>query len=564
MASILARNIHGRTYYYYQRSWRAKEGSGKTRGTGRSKVMTEQIYLGSAEDVLQKIQANQSPEEVQHLTFGLEAAAVQVVRELNLVEAIDRCVPKRAQGLSIGQYLVVAAINRIARPTSRAGIADWCNHSVIPRLMDLPKGLLSSQNFWDAFDKVRAPHQEEADLSEDTVLSIQHEIWMSLLQRYNLHLDTFLYDTTNLFTFLDRQTDSELVRYAHSKDGKAGKRCLGLALMQNLHGDFPMFHLAYAGNMADARLFPTVLQKLTDSYSALCRSAQGATLVFDKGNNSEANIRQTVTGHRMRIIGSLAPNHVQDLMRKNQRSYNLRIAGFPAFSVLREVFGFPGRVVVTFNGKLCRRQHIRFDENLDKTEKMLKEELGKIRSGSSKSKMEERIRKILGKSRYGRFFTVAIRGRRFKGIDLKRNKALIQARRQRFGKTVIFTTDASMKPEEVVGLYRKRGKIEQTFRLGKDPAGIPFRPVHAWTDSKIRVFSFICVLALLIWRVMQWKLKLVGMPMSDKVLKKELADIREVVLVWGPKKVENRLSTCSSVQAELITALGIGHLAPSG
>lgn len=564
MASILARNIHGRTYYYYQRSWRAKESGGKTRGSGRSKVKTEQIYLGSAEDVLQKIQANQSPKEIQHLTFGLEAAAVQVVRELNLVEAIDRCVPKRAQGLSIGQYLVVAAINRICRPTSRAGIADWCGHSVLPRLMDLPKGLLSSQNFWDAFDKVRTPNQVEADLSEDTVLSIQHEIWMSLLQRYNLHLDTFLYDTTNVFTFLDRQTESELVRYAHSKDGKAGKRCLGLALMQNLHGDFPMFHLAYAGNMADARLFPTVLQKLTDSYAALCRSAQGATLVFDKGNNSEKNIRQAVGGHKMRIIGSLAPHHVQDLMQKNQRSYNLRIAGLPAFTVSREVFGFPGRVVVTFNEKLCRRQQVRFDENLDKTEKLLREALEKIRPGTSKPKMEERIRDIMKKNRYGRFFTVEIRGRRFKAIELMRNKVLIQERRQRFGKTVIFSTDSSMTPEDVVGLYRKRGKIEQTFRLGKDPSGIPFRPVHAWTDSKIRVFSFICVLALLIWRVMQWKLRQAGMLMSDKILKKELADIREVVLVWGPHKVENRLSTCSSVQVELVTTLGIGHLTPSG
>jgi len=564
MASILGRTIHGRVYYYFQRSWRAKDSPGKTRGTGPSKVMTEQIYLGSAEDVLQKIQANQSPKEVRHLTFGLEAAAVQVARELDLVAIIDRCVPKRAQGLSVGQYLVVAAINRIADPSSRAGIADWCRRSALPRLMELPRGLMSSQNFWDAFDKVRAPHQEKADLSEDTILAIQEGIWENLLDRYDLPLDPLIYDTTNVFTFLDRQTPSDLVKYAHSKDGKQGKRCLGIALMQNLVGDFPFFHLAYAGNMGDARLFPTAIQKLTERFTALCRSARGVTVVFDKGNNSAINIQEAVNDRKMRVLGSLVPAHVQDLMRKNRRSYTLRAGGLPAFTVKREVFGLPCRVVVTFNDRLHQRQMTRFDENLDKTEKILNEEIAKIRPKAKKQVIEQRARAILRRHRNGRLFEVTVRGRRFKTITLTRNAALIQARRQRFGKTVIFSTDPSMTPEEMVALYRKRGRIERTFRLAKDPAGIPFRPVHAWTDSKIRVFAFICVLALLIWRVMQWKLKLVGLAMSDRVLRKELADIREAILVWGPQKAECRLSACSSIQQELITALGIAHLAPSG
>ncbi len=121
-----------------------------------------------------------------------------------------------------------------------------------------------------------------------------------------------------------------------------------------------------------------------------------------------------------------------------------------------------------------------------------------------------------------------------------------------------------MTAEEMVTLFRKRGRIERTFRLAEDPAGIPFRPVHPWTDSKIRGFAFICVLALLIWRVIQWKLKSAGLAMSDRVLRKELADIREVILVWGRQKAECRLTACSSIQRDLIPALGIAHLAPSG
>ena len=53
----------GRQYhYYYRHSWRIKvdgsqDGSqeGKTRGSGPSRVMTQNIYLGKAGDIVRKI-----------------------------------------------------------------------------------------------------------------------------------------------------------------------------------------------------------------------------------------------------------------------------------------------------------------------------------------------------------------------------------------------------------------------------------------------------------------------------------------------------------------------------
>ncbi len=85
MASILGRTISGRVYSYFQRSWRAKETPGKTNRTGPSKVMTKQIYLGSAEDILQKIQANQSPKEA-ILAWGPQKAE----RRLTACSSIQR------------------------------------------------------------------------------------------------------------------------------------------------------------------------------------------------------------------------------------------------------------------------------------------------------------------------------------------------------------------------------------------------------------------------------------------------------------------------------------------
>lgn len=49
----------GKKYcYYYRHSYRIKldsSGGGKTRGSGPSRVVTQNIYLGKAEDIVRKI-----------------------------------------------------------------------------------------------------------------------------------------------------------------------------------------------------------------------------------------------------------------------------------------------------------------------------------------------------------------------------------------------------------------------------------------------------------------------------------------------------------------------------
>ena len=55
---IYKKTIKGNTYYYYQENYREKitatttaEISGKTKGTGKSRVKSKSIYLGTAEQI---------------------------------------------------------------------------------------------------------------------------------------------------------------------------------------------------------------------------------------------------------------------------------------------------------------------------------------------------------------------------------------------------------------------------------------------------------------------------------------------------------------------------------
>jgi hypothetical protein len=59
MGTIISKKRGKKTYYYYQEVYREKlhdEHSGTVRGTGKSKVHTRSIYLGTAEDILRCVQ----------------------------------------------------------------------------------------------------------------------------------------------------------------------------------------------------------------------------------------------------------------------------------------------------------------------------------------------------------------------------------------------------------------------------------------------------------------------------------------------------------------------------
>ena len=57
--------------------------------------------------------------------FADIAALFDIAQRLDLVQLLDSILPaKRRQGLSTGQYLLLAAINRAVSPTSKLQIAD--------------------------------------------------------------------------------------------------------------------------------------------------------------------------------------------------------------------------------------------------------------------------------------------------------------------------------------------------------------------------------------------------------------------------------------------------------
>ena len=73
------------------------------------------------------------------------------------------------------------------------------------------------------------------------------------------------------------------------------------------------------------------------------------------------------------------------------------------------------------------------------------------------------------------------------------------------GMLLVETTDLSSPPEEIIHRYKELAEIERGWRALKST--LLLRPVHHWTEDRIKAHVFICVLALQIERLMRNRLK---------------------------------------------------------
>jgi len=102
--------------------------------------------------------------------------------------------------------------------------------------------------------------------------------------------------------------------------------------------------------------------------------------------------------------------------------------------------------------------------------------------------------------------------------------------------------------------------VETIFRDMNNEDVTPMRPVYHWTDQKMLVHAFICVLGLLLVRVLQYKLKKENYKLPVEMLLEELRDVRCMIAVTKEGKIQKLLSKFSSVQENLYHLLDLNEI----
>jgi transposase len=566
MASIIKKTVHGHAYYYARECRRVD---------GKPKIVWQK-YLGRAEDLITAVTRPQTaaptqPREASVTEFGASAALFDLACRLRLVEYIDQHVPKaRAAGPSVGTYLLVAALNRCLAPRSKAQIGDWFAGTALRRLVPVRASQLTSQRYWDNMDRV----------TPQAIVAIERDLTAHLVQAFHLDVRQVLFDATNFFTFIDTFNERcTLAQRGKSKEGRASLRIIGLALLVAADGHVPLCHHTYPGNQPDAPTFAGLTDELVARHQLVAAGVERVTLVFDKGNNSEDNLR-ALADTPYHFIGSLVPTQHPDLLAVPARRFrSLAEAGFPLVSAYRtqkEVFGQERTVVVTYNEALFVAQSRTLLREIAKRQQRLQAlqtqlhrwHQGAVHGGKppTVAGTQKKVAGWLAARHLKDLFavTVAAGAQGLPTLTYRfRQKAWGRLQRTLLGKTILFTDNDDWTDAAIVRGYRGQHHVETAFRNLKNPHYLALRPQHHWTDQKIKVHVFCCVLALTLCSLLRRELCGRGMDHSIPALLAELSQIREVAVIYPPTEssglptIRTTLSQLSDSQQALYKALDL-------
>lgn len=521
---------------------------------GKPRIV-KQWYLGTIEKIIAMAEgsAKEEPRQIDCVQEGAIAALFNIAEELGAREIVNQYSTKRKQGMSVGDYVLIVALNRAIAATSKSKIAQWVDTTALNRYMPIQKGKLESQNFWDHFDKLDA----------EAINRIGDAIAKRVIEVEKIPLDTLVYDTTNYYNYLDVLTPSELSRTTKSKVGRHSLRHVGLALAVDRDHGIPLFNRLYPANAHDATVMKGLIDDIFEQINHTVSDKKGITLVFDKGNNSEALIAR-LDESRHHFVGSRSPYHHKDLCRIPIEQYaeaTLRNGDtLPAYEPSKEIYGRKRRVIVVYNEATFQRQLRRMERNLERAKAELSFFKRKAKDADGRSTMDSMMRQARDiTDQYGVTGLLDIdiqeEVRRFR-ISARKNVAAIENAKARFGKQVLFTNRESLTIAEVIDLYRDRSIVEDAFRITKSDYWVKMDPVFHWTDSKIRVHALTCMIALLLTRVAHKRARAKGFMYSAERMLELLALVRTAVLFY-PKSAKAVRVRCSisKEQEALLTAL---------
>ncbi len=564
--SLTTKVKKGRPYLYWVRSARV---DGKPR-------IVEQIYLGPRDRVLQEIhdhytgKADSTPElrRVQVRTFGGPALLWRLAADWGLAALIDRHVPPAPPqvrtSLSVGQYLVLAAVNRALDPHSKRSFTGWYRGTVLERACPAQPWELTSQRFWDHMHLV----------SEEHIQEIQRGLLASLATRFPVGGTALLYDTTNYYTFISTFNErSELAQRGHNKQKRGDLRQVSLSLVVDEAVGLPLFHEMYTGNRVDVTQFGEVVGRLQQHFGTLLGGEERRlTLVFDKGNVSKPNLAQLTAGG-FSYVGAVQLGWAGALATLPLSEYEpLRLEDGTRVKVLRrcyEVLGEERTVVLVFSPSFYWEQR----RSLNRLQGIAEQKLGMLREevaaavAAGKPKRAAAVEKeAVGITRQDRLkdyvrLVIEKQGEHAVGMgwswDLAKKREI---QRRYFGKTALITDREEWGSGQVIHAYRSQYLVEDCFRVSKSRSPGMWWPMHHWTDSKVRVHALCCHLALLLLRLAGSGLRRGGVSLSVSEMVERLNGIDEAFVVYANGAGQRVIAEMTPEQAEVFEALGLGCL----
>jgi transposase len=569
MASLQRVKVRGHTY------WRVVE-SKRVNGKPRPIVV---VHLGKADDLLARLRSADTLKIRSH-SHGAVAALFRVAEKLDFVGTIDRQLaasgrrvrrpvpgarakPRRNDGLSVGQSLLLATIGRTCQATSKRGFSRWAQTTTLGEVASVDVARLTSQHFWDQMEQ----------LPVETIAPIERELVQRAIKLFDLPLDTLLYDATNFFTFIDSTNHRpKLPSRGKNKQKRHDLRQLGVAVLCTRQHGIPLWHQLYGGQLPDAKSFPEAISALRQRLVELDRDLDSLTLVYDKGNTSKAN-QELVDATPLHYVAAVSAHSQRELINEaNPKMQEVALGPenkVMAYRTRKVILGAERTVVVLRSEQLLEGQKrgvlqhvacaVRWFDEMDQTLKR-----GKQRRDRARIQRDIETR-LMGRQSLGQVMKFKLEQHQGKlTLDYSfDHKAFDHLAEHWFGRLVLFTDHDDWSTADIIRAYRGQSHVEAVFAHLKDPVHIALRPQYHWTDQKLHVHVLTCIMGYLLACLLHLQAQRTrSYPYDMERLIEDLGTLRRATVLRrsgkkGRMRLTRQLEECSPEMESLLRSLEV-------
>lgn len=531
--------IKGKKYHYLEE---------RTKIKGKS-IRTWQRYLGPADKIKDFYENNKGELDIKSKSFGSISAMLSIAEELNLKGIISSIVPDNNYKLSIYQHIIMQSICRFNKPLSRKASIKWFKNSILPLLWR--KDFQSPQTIFNQFDKV-------VNNIENKIPKVEEELCKVLLEK-RIKPSTLIWDPTNFFTYIEK--GENLPKKGASKEKRFDKNIINLGLVVS-EQNIPLMHVVYDGNKKESDIITNITELIHERLKKFDFDIENIIFVFDKGNNSKENIPKIK--EKFHFVGSLKMNQMSYLLDIPLSKFEVLYTNkkgnlMKGFRTKEKIYGEEYSVVVTHNEKGERKQRERTESSIKK----ITEKFQEIEDGFKKNKKGKKT-KIKGlSSRINDFLHKQYRilfdwnfDEEKQTFSWKLNEKALELRKKMWGKNILFSDSEKLTTKEIAETYNSKTIVEHDFKAMKDKLLIPVKPFNLRKDRRLKAHVFICVLSMVLYRYMIWKLRNLKLP--ENRLNEELKSMRlSFVKQEGSNSVKKVLENMTPEQIEIYSALNL-------
>ena len=564
MPSLVAKKKGNKLYYYVVESARVE---GKPR-------IVHQAYLGTAEKLAEMVRDRTAPIPLAAATreFGLPVALWAAAQQTGVWDLLHSLWPTPRSGPSPAHYLLLAAIHRICQPGPKTEVADWYRSSILSALWEFPAERFTSQAFWDAFEQILPESPEALSPADDPLEQAQLRLLGLWKEKQLVGRRLLAYDTTNFYTYIaSTNTRNQLAQRGHNKQGRHNLRQVGLSYVLDGEHGLSLCHHVYPGNVADAEEFSISLARILRMLDQNQIGRETVTLVLDKGSAALANTVQLAeagVGWISALPWNQAPAELRSREVEELPACSSAQPGVRAGAQKTLVHGREYLCVVKYSASFAGEQLHSLTTSLSRVLQSLRrlaQELNKPKARWKQDQIERKIHRWLSAP----FLTELIRyqlegsdGAWHLQFDFD-SAALPQLLNQRLGRTLLLTNRMDWSAQQVVAGYSGQQQIERVFRGLKQGDWLGWDPMYHWTDRKIRIHAFYCLLGISLLHYVQRQAQAAWADLSVEQLLAELEQIKQFVLLYppqgekGPPRTAYVLSHQTLAQQALVKTLGL-------